>query len=148
MPVAKLAVMIRASPDAVWAVLRDFANIDWYSGVELVEYRGRSRRVSSGGMIFDDTLMQLDDGLRRLEYRTTGPGDFEIVNAVVVSATREGDTVVTWTSTTQEERRTRRLQQRVPIILAGLKAHCEAHRSGPRSKRPGQRAARPIDTGC
>ncbi len=70
------SITIELPADEVWAVIREFDNVDWYPGVRLVDLEGDHRTVAldSSGMQIEQSLAR-DDKSRTLTYRLTGfPG--------------------------------------------------------------------------
>lgn len=65
------SVRLDADPDAVWAVVGDFARIaDWHPDVEAPTMRG-PERVFAGGLV--ERLIERDPGDRRLVYSMPRP---------------------------------------------------------------------------
>lgn len=99
---------IDAPLDAVWALVADFANLDWFGGAERVEKvgegTGQVRRIYMPGMDepVEEELLAIDPGNHRLEYAVLegGPNimrDYRVV--ATLAAAGEGRTHAHWEAT-------------------------------------------------
>ncbi|MDA0181562.1 SRPBCC family protein [Solirubrobacter phytolaccae] len=92
------SVRLGAEPDAVWAVVGDFARIaDWHPDVSAPELRG-AERVFADGLV--ERLVERDPGSRRLVYSMPQP-PFPIrdhVARLTVSGLEDGTCEVTWSA--------------------------------------------------
>jgi len=70
---------VSATPDEVWAVLADWANVGaWFPGISSCVVEGDVRTLTLGnGATIVETITTLDPQLRRLEYEVTG-GDVKV----------------------------------------------------------------------
>ena len=65
---------VDAPVEAMWALVSDFANLDWFDGADRVEKSGEGigqrRRIYMPGSDdpVEEELLALDEGARRLEY--------------------------------------------------------------------------------
>jgi hypothetical protein len=92
------SVRLTADPDAVWAVVGDFARIaDWHPDVTEPVLRG-TERVFEGGLV--ERLIERDPGSRRLVYTMPRP-PFPIRDHVArlsVTGLEGGTSEVTWSA--------------------------------------------------
>lgn len=94
---------IDAPVDKVWALLADFANLDWVEGWEKLEVFGEgpgmTRRIHMPGMDpFDEILEELDHDLKQLKYTIPNvPIPVSDYHAHITVESRPGDrTHIVW----------------------------------------------------
>ncbi len=65
-------IHIDASPDTVWAGVRDpLALLDWFDGIDSCEMVGTARRLKMGDISVTEEIVTVDDDLRRFQYSIT-----------------------------------------------------------------------------
>jgi carbon monoxide dehydrogenase subunit G len=87
---------MKASPDAVWEVVRDFHGLgDWMPGIESSRSDGDDRILSMMGMEVREHLLKLDDPGRSITYSITDGAPVETHEATItVVADGEGSKVI------------------------------------------------------
>ncbi|HEX6827767.1 MAG TPA: SRPBCC family protein [Burkholderiales bacterium] len=99
-------VTIKASPDAVWAKVRDFGGLqNWHPAVASSSVTDGSKEGSvrvltlkDGGKV-EETLESMDDGAKKFSYRAKDGGALPVTNyssTLTVKAGDGGTTVVEW----------------------------------------------------
>lgn len=105
MPSFSVTKQLAASPDAVWAVLADFGNVDWIPGPGDVRVEGEGpgmRRFigASSDKPVIETLIWIKPDERALSYEIANNpmpvSRFVAVNTVSESADRVGESLVVW----------------------------------------------------
>ena len=65
-------IHIDASPDTVWAGVRDpLALLDWFDGIDSAEMVGNARKLKMGDISVTEEIVTVDDDLRRFQYAIT-----------------------------------------------------------------------------
>jgi Polyketide cyclase / dehydrase and lipid transport len=65
-------IHIDASPEAVWAGVRDpLALLDWFEGLDGGEMEGNARKIRMGDITITEEIVTVDDDLRRFQYSIT-----------------------------------------------------------------------------
>lgn len=103
---AQESVTIKASPDAVWAKVRDFTQLQgWHPAVESSTATNgsevgsvRTLKLKGGGELVE-SLESLDDGAKKFSYRARDGGALPVSNYSSTLMVKPGDggtTVVEW----------------------------------------------------
>jgi len=94
---ATAELTIQATPEAVWAVVRDFHGLDtWMPGIETLRSEGEDRVLGMMGMEIRERLVRLDDDGRSITYTIVDGAPVESHEATI-TVTPEGDgSRVTW----------------------------------------------------
>ena len=75
---------MKAAPDAVWEVVRDFHGLgDWMPGIDASRSEGDDRILSTMGMEVREHLVKLDDPGRAITYAITGGAPVETHEATI-----------------------------------------------------------------
>ncbi len=99
-------ITIKASPDVVWAKVRDFAQLQsWHPAIESSTATNgsevgsvRTLKIKGGGEVIE-TLESLDEGAKTFSYRAKDGSALPVTNyssKLVVKAGEGGTTVVEW----------------------------------------------------
>lgn len=105
MPTFTVTKRVAAPPDAVWAVLADFGNVDWIPGPSDVRVEGEGpgmRRfiAASTEKPVIETLIWIKPNERKLSYEIANNpmpvSRFVAVNTVLQSADAAEESVVVW----------------------------------------------------
>jgi Polyketide cyclase / dehydrase and lipid transport len=65
-------IHIDATPDVVWAGVRDpLALLDWFDGIDGGEMVGTARKLKMGDISVTEEIVTVDDDLRRFQYSIT-----------------------------------------------------------------------------
>jgi hypothetical protein len=115
---------IAASPDKVWAILRDFGNLEWggISGTKL-EGEGvgaiRIFKTSQGDLVVRERLEALDDLGHSLTYSIMEPAGIPWTGhlARIQLAPEEGGTRITWSGRFEPKTLT---EDQVAAIVRGI----------------------------
>lgn len=93
----KVQVEVDGSPDAVWAVVRDFGGIDaWFPGIGSCRVEGDVRILDMGGMEVRERLIEIDEPGRALTYSVIDGVPMESHRATVAVAPSGAGSTVTW----------------------------------------------------
>ena len=102
MPTFTVTKRLAAEPDAVWAVLADFGNVDWIPGPGDVRVEGEGpgmRRFisASSDKPVIETLIWIKPDQRALSYEiTNNPMPVSRFVAVTTVSDAAGESIVTW----------------------------------------------------
>jgi carbon monoxide dehydrogenase subunit G len=99
-------ITIKASPDAVWAKVRDFAQLQgWHPAIESSTATNgsevgsvRTLKIKGGGEVIE-TLESLDDGAKKFSYRAKDGSALPVTNYssnLTVKAGEGGGALVEW----------------------------------------------------
>lgn len=100
-------VEINASPEKVWAVIKNFDNLNWHPAVEKTEGKGGNETDATriltlkGGATIDELLYNYDDEGMSYSYRITKV-DLKVLpvnnysSTISVKAAEGGKSTVTW----------------------------------------------------
>ena len=81
---ATAELQMKASPDAVWEVVRDFHGLgNWMPGIESTRSEGDDRVLSMMGMEVREHLVKLDDPGRAITYAITDGAPVETHEATI-----------------------------------------------------------------
>jgi len=94
---ATAELQMKASPDAVWEVVRDFHGLgNWMPGIESSRSEGDDRVLSMMGMEIREHLVKLDDAGRAITYAITDGAPVE-THEVTITVHDDGTgSRVTW----------------------------------------------------
>jgi len=94
---ATAELTIEATPDAVWAVVRDFHGLDtWMPGIESLRSEGDDRVLGMMGMEIRERLVRLDDDGRSITYTIVDGAPVESHEATITVTADGSGTRVTW----------------------------------------------------
>jgi carbon monoxide dehydrogenase subunit G len=94
---ATAELRMKASPDAVWEVVRDFHGLgDWMPGIDASRSEGDDRILSMMGMEVREHLVKLDDPGRSITYAITGGAPVESHEATITVLDDDAGSRVTW----------------------------------------------------
>ena len=102
---ASTEIHINASPDATWAVVRDFHGLaGWMPGIDELVSEGDDRVLSMMGMSVRERLVNLDEDKKALTYTNVEGAPIDSHEATLtVSADADGSKVVWDVSVTPDE---------------------------------------------
>ena len=124
---ASTEITVDASPDATWAVIRDFHGLaSWMPGIDELVSEGDDRVLSMMGMSVRERLVKLDDAKRALTYTIVEGAPVASHEATLtVSADGTGSKVV-WDVTVTPDEMAPMFEQIYAQGLVPLKAKAEA----------------------
>ncbi len=94
---ATAELQMKASPDAVWEVVRDFHGLGaWMPGIESSRSEGDDRILSMMGMEVREHLVKLDDPGRAITYSITEGAPVETHEATITVHEDGAGSRVTW----------------------------------------------------
>ena len=102
---ARTEITVNASPDATWAVVRDFHGLaSWMPGIDELVSDGDDRVLSMMGMSVRERLVNLDEDAKALTYTIVEGAPVDSHEATLtVSADGNGSKVVWDVSVTPDE---------------------------------------------
>lgn len=126
MSTATAELAINATPDAVWAVVRDFYGIGgWMPGIETCEADGDDRLIGMMGMTIREHLVKLDESNKALTYSITDGAPVESHEATITVHDADGGSRVTWDVTATPDDMTNLMQGLYQQALEALKTKVE-----------------------
>ncbi len=94
---ATAELTMSTSPDAVWAVVRDFHGLaGWMPGIEESVADGDDRVLSTMGMSVRERLVKLDEESMALTYSIVDGAPVESHEATITVHPADGGSRVTW----------------------------------------------------
>jgi mxaD protein len=94
---ATAELTMSATPDAVWAVVRDFHGLgEWMPGIDESVSEGDDRVLSMMGMSIRERLVKLDDDGRSISYSIVDGVPIESHEATITVHDADGGSRVTW----------------------------------------------------
>ena len=97
MATATAELTMSATPDAVWAILRDFHGLDtWMPGIEKSEADGDDRVLSMMGMTIRERLVKMDADGKSVSYSIVEGAPVETHEATITVLPADGGSRVTW----------------------------------------------------
>jgi carbon monoxide dehydrogenase subunit G len=95
---ATAELAMTSTPEAVWAVVREFYDLaSWMPGIESCEADGDERVLATMGMTIRERLVSSDDAKRTLTYSITAGAPVESHEATITVHDGEGGgSRVTW----------------------------------------------------
>jgi carbon monoxide dehydrogenase subunit G len=94
---ATAELQMKAPPDAVWEVVRDFHGLGaWMPGIESSRSEGDDRVLSMMGMEIREHLVKLDDAGRAITYAITDGAPVETHEATITVHDDGTGSRVTW----------------------------------------------------
>lgn len=126
MSTATAELAINATPDAVWAVVRDFYGIGgWMPGIETCEADGDDRLIAMIGMTIREHLVNLDEDAKALTYSITDGAPVESHEATITVHEANGGSRVTWDVTATPDDMANLMQGLYQQALEALKTKAE-----------------------
>ena len=121
-------IHIDASPDTVWAEVRDpLALLDWFDGLDGGEMVGNARKIKMGDITITEEIVTVDDDLRRFQYSITEmpiPVEFHLSTIDVLE---DGDgTLIVYGVDVRPDMLKDILAPTISGACAGMKKHFEA----------------------
>jgi carbon monoxide dehydrogenase subunit G len=125
---ATAELTMTASPDAVWAIVRDYQGLDtWMPGIEESVAEGDDRVLSMMGMTIRERLVKLDEDAKALTYSIVDGAPVESHEATItVHDADGGGSRVTWDVTATPDEMAGLMQGLYQGALDALQAHAEA----------------------
>ncbi|MGZ8753137.1 MAG: SRPBCC family protein [Acidimicrobiia bacterium] len=121
---ATAELQMKASPDAVWEVVRDFHGLDsWMPGIESSRSEGDDRILSMMGMEIREHLVKLDDPGRAITYSITGGAPVEKHEATITVLDGGDGSKVTWDVDAEPDDMAGLMQGVYQQSLEALKTH-------------------------
>jgi carbon monoxide dehydrogenase subunit G len=97
MATATAELTMSSSPDAVWAVVRDYHGLQgWMPGIEESVAEGDDRVLSMMGMTIRERLVKLDEDGKALTYSIVDGAPVESHEATITVHDADGGSRVTW----------------------------------------------------
>ena len=126
MSTATAELAINATPDAVWAVVRDFYGIGgWMPGIETCEADGDDRLIGMLGMTIREHLVNLDEDAKALTYSITDGAPIESHEATITVHDADSGSRVTWDVTATPDDMANLMQVLYQQALEALKTKVE-----------------------
>lgn len=126
MATATAELTMTASPDAVWAVLREFHDLpSWMPGIEESVADGDDRVLSMMGMSIRERLVKMDEDGKSLTYSIVHGVPIEPHEATIRVHLAEGGSRVTWDVTASPDEMAGMMQGIYHQGLEALKAKAE-----------------------
>ena len=126
MSTATAELAINATPDAVWAVVRDFYGIGgWMPGIETCEADGDDRLIDMLGMTIREHLVNLDEDAKALTYSITDGAPIESHEATITVHDADSGSRVTWDVTATPDDMANLMQVLYQQALEALKTKVE-----------------------
>ena len=119
-----------STPDAVWAVVRDFHGLaEWMPGIEKSEVDGDDRVLSMMGMTIRERLVNLDEGAKSLTYSIVDGVPLESHEATITVHDADGGSRVTWDVTASPDEMAGMMQGMYQQALGSLQTKAESSAS-------------------
>ena len=94
---ATAELTMSATPDTVWAILRDFHGLpSWMPGIEKSEADGDDRVLTMMGMTIRERLVKMDEDGRSVSYSIVDGAPVESHEATITVHPADGGSRVTW----------------------------------------------------
>jgi carbon monoxide dehydrogenase subunit G len=120
---ATAELTMSATPDAVWAVVRDFHGLaTWMPGIEESVAEGDDRVLSMMGMSIRERQVKLDHDARSLTYSIVDGAPVESHEATITVHSADGGSRVTWDVTATPDEMAELMQGIYQQALEALKA--------------------------
>jgi hypothetical protein len=121
-------IHIDATPDTVWAGVRDpLALLDWFEGIDSGEMAGNARKLKMGDINITEEIVTVDDDLRRFQYAITEapiPVEFHLSTIDVLE---DGDgTLIVYGVDVRPDMMKDILAPTIAGACVGMKKHFEA----------------------
>jgi carbon monoxide dehydrogenase subunit G len=122
MATATAELTMSSSPDAVWAVVRDFHGLaDWMPGIDESVSEGDDRILSMMGMSIRERLVKLDEDGRSISYSIVDGVPIESHEATITVLDADGGSRVTWDVTATPDEMAGMMQGMYQQSLEALK---------------------------
>lgn len=126
MATATAELTMTATPDAVWAVVRDFHGLaGWMPGIDSSEPDGDDRVLSMMGMTIRERLLNLDEAAKSITYTIVDGAPVESHEATITVHTADGGSRVTWDVTATPDEMAGMMQGIYQGSLDALKTKAE-----------------------
>ena len=126
MSTATAELAMNATPDAVWAVVRDFYGIGgWMPGIETCEADGDDRLIAMMGMTIREHLVNRDEDAKALTYSITDGAPIESHEATITVHDADSGSRVTWDVTATPDDMANLMQVLYQQALEALKTKVE-----------------------
>ena len=123
---ATAELAINATPDAVWAVVRDFYGIGgWMPGIETCEAEVEDRLIGMMGMTIREHLVNRDEDAKALTYSITDGAPIESHEATITVHDADSGSRVTWDVTATPDDMANLMQGLYQQALEALKTKAE-----------------------
>jgi carbon monoxide dehydrogenase subunit G len=126
MATATAELTMSATPDAVWAIVRDYQGLDsWMPGIEKSVAEGDDRVLSMMGMTIRERLVNLDESAKSLTYSIVDGAPVESHEATITVHDADGGSRVTWDVTATPDDMAGLMQGLYQGALEALQAKAE-----------------------
>ncbi len=123
---ATAELTMAASPEAVWAVVRDFHGLGtWMPGIESSRSEGDDRILGMMGMEIREHLVGIDDDGRAITYSITEGAPVERHEATITVHDDSAGSRVTWDVEATPDEMTGLMQGIYQQSLEALKTHVD-----------------------
>ncbi len=121
-------IVIEASPDDVWAIVGDVANVaDWFEGIEESSVQDGIRYVTMpGGMTVTERITGPDHENRTYQYEIIGDMPLDKHHATVTVHDHADGTLLTWHTEVEPDAIADVMGLTFDVALASLKNRLEA----------------------
>jgi carbon monoxide dehydrogenase subunit G len=119
---ATAELTMTATPDAVWAVVRDYHGLaGWMPGIEESVAEGDDRVLSMMGMTIRERMVKRDDDAKSLTYSIVDGVPMESHEATITVHPADGGSRVTWDVTATPDEMAGLMQGMYQQALESLK---------------------------
>jgi Polyketide cyclase / dehydrase and lipid transport len=121
-------IHINASPDKVWAGVRDpLALLDWFDGLTGGEMDGTARKIQMGDITVTEEIVTVDDELRRFQYSISEMPIPVEHHLATIDVLEDGDgTLVVYGADVQPDMLGDILAPTIAGAVKGMKRHFES----------------------
>ena len=123
---ATAELTMSASPDAVWAILRDYHGLaSWMPGIDESVAEGDDRVLSMMGMTIRERLVKMDGDAKSVTYSIVDGAPVESHEATITVHPADGGSRVTWDVTATPDEMAGLMQGVYQGALDALRARAE-----------------------
>jgi carbon monoxide dehydrogenase subunit G len=124
---ARAEITVNATPDATWAVVRDFHGLDaWMPGIDELVSEGDDRVLSMMGMSIRERLVHLDEDGLAITYTIVEGAPVESHQATITVVPEGDGCLVTWDVSATPDEMAGFMQGMYQQALEPLKAKAES----------------------
>ncbi len=123
---AQAEIVVNASPDATWSIVRNFHGLhEWMPGIDELVSDGDDRVLSMMGMSIRERMTELDDATRSISYSIVDGVPIESHSATITVHDADGVSRVTWEVTASPDEMAGMMQGIYQSSLDALKTKAE-----------------------
>jgi carbon monoxide dehydrogenase subunit G len=127
MATVRVEIRIARSADDVWKVVADYATVaEWFPGMASSEGGDGTRTVNFGGLEVHESIVTVDDVLRRLQYTIdSGAMGVEHYLGTIDVIDLDGESLVVYGADIKPDELAEMMGPGISGAVRGLKAFCE-----------------------